>query len=153
MGRGGFRRVDGNCRDLRCREESRGVEGGHRHWGHGGDASCSRLTSRRGREEVSRGWELGTFEDGAVLARGAPGLPTLLSDGAESRGVGVAILINGNLRKLLGEGDHGSERFRERWTSQEDVPDSLEESQLVDVGKSGEEECQARGGRGGDELD
>ena len=82
-----------------------------------------------------------------------PGLPTFLSDGAERENVDVVIVVNGHLVELLSEQDHISEGFGEGGAGQEDLPSSLEESQLIDVGKSGEEEGQTRGGRGGKEFE
>ena len=70
----------------------------------------------------------------------ASSLPTFFSDGAEGGDVDVAIFVNRHLCELFGEQDRGSQRFRERGAGQEDLPGSLEESQLIDVGESGEEE-------------
>jgi hypothetical protein len=154
VGGSGVRRVDGDGRNLGDGREGRGVEGGDRHGRHRGDASCSWLTGRWWREEAVGGrCELSTIKDRTAPAGRAPGLPTFFSDGAESGDVDITILINGHLQELLGERDHGGKRFGERGAGQEDVPGSLEESQLVNVGEAGEEEGQPRGGGGRDESD
>lgn len=149
----GVRRVDGNGGNLWNGRESGGAERGDGHGGHGGDASGSGLTSRRWREEAGGSrTELDAAKDRAAPARGAPGLPTFFSDGAESEDVNVTILINRHLRELLSERDHGRERLGERRAGQEGLPSGLEERELVDLGETGEEEGQPRAGRGGDEL-
>ena len=147
----GIRRVDGDGGNLGNGRE--GVEGRDGHGGKGGDSSCSQLTSKRwGKESGGTRAELGTIEDGTAPAGRAPSLPTCFSDGAESGDGNVTILTDGHLCELLREGDHGSERFRERGAGQEDIPSSLEESQLVDLGEAGEEEGETRTGRRRDEL-
>jgi hypothetical protein len=148
----GFRRVDGDGGKLRNWRERGGVEGGDGHWGHGGDSSSSWLTGGRGRKEG--GWnraKLCGFKHRTAPAGRTASLPALLSDGAESGDVDITIVINRHLSELLRERNHGSERFRKGGTGEEGISSGLEESQLIDIGKSGEEEGQARGGR--DELD
>ena len=147
VGGSGIWRVDGDGGNLGKGREGGGVESGD--GGHGGDPSSRWLMRRRWGEET----ELCTIEDRAAPAGRAPSLPTFFSDGAEGGNVDVAIFVNGHLGELFGERDCGGQRFREGGAGQEDVPSSLEESQLVDVGESGEEEGQARGGGGRDELD
>jgi len=152
-GRGGIRRVDGNGGDLWNRRESGGAESGEGHGRHGGDASGSWLTSRGRREETGgRRTELDVSEDRAAPARRAPGFPTLFSDGAENGDVNVTVLIDGHLRELLGERDHGGKGLGKRGAGQENLPSSFEERQLVDLGETGEEEGQPRAGGGRDEL-
>lgn len=153
-GGGRIRRVDGDGRNLWDRREGGGVEGGDGHGGGGGDPSGSWLLSRRWREESGRNRaELCAIKDRATPAGGAPSFPTFFSDGAESRDVDVAILIDGHLGELLSERYHGSKRFRKRGAGQEDLPGSLDEGQLVDLGEAGEEEGQATASGGEDELD
>ena len=153
LGGSGIWRVDGDSGNLGNGREG-GVEGRDGHGGKGGDSSGSQLTSKRwGEESGGTRAELGTIEDGTAPAGRAPSLPTCFSDGAESGDVNDTILIDGHLCELVREGDHGSERFRERGAGQEDIPSSLEESQLVDLGEAGEEEGQTRTGRRRDELD
>jgi hypothetical protein len=126
-------------------EWKEGVEGGDGHGGKGCDSSGSWLTSREWRKESGgTRTKLGTIEDGTAPAGRAPSLPAFFSDGAENGEVNVTIVIDGHLSELLGEGDHGGERFRERGAGQEGLPGSLEESQLVDLGEASEEEGQAR---------
>ena len=130
------------------------MESGDGHGGKRGDSSGSLLRSGRGREEIcGTGAELGTIEDRTGPAGRAPSLPTFLGDGTENGDVNVTIFVDGHLSKLSSKGDHCSERLRERGTGQEDLPGGLEESQLIEVGKTGEEEGQTRGGRGRDELE
>ena len=151
-GGSGIGRVDGDCGNLGNRTE--GVEGGDGDGGEGGDSSSSWSTSRRWREEtgVTRA-VVDTIEDGTAPAGRAPSLPVFFSDEAESRDVNVGILVDGHLGELPSERDHGGERFREGGAGQEDLPSSLEESQLIDIGEGGEEESQARTGRGRYEFD
>ena len=150
----GFWRVDGDSGNLGNWRESGGVEGRDRHGGHGGDAGCSWQLGRRWGEEIGESRaELCAIQERAAPAGGAPSLPTFFSGGAESGDVDVTILINGHFGQLFGERDHSGKRFRERGTGQKGVPSSLEESQLVDLGETGEKESQPRAGRRRDELD
>jgi hypothetical protein len=123
-------------------------------WGHGSDTSYTRLTNRWwGKECVGSRTKLGTFKYRATPAGRTPSLPTILSDGTESGNVDVGMVIDWYLGELLSERDHGSERFGEGGAGQEDFSSGLEESQLIDVGKTGEGEGQTKGGRGRDGLD
>jgi len=148
------RRVDGDGGNLGNGRESGGSESGDGHGGHGGDASGSGLTSRRWRKETGGSrTELDAAKDRTAPARRAPGLPTFLSDGAESGDVNVAVFIDRHLRELLRERNHGSKRLGERRAGQEGLPSSLEERELVDLGEAGEEKGQPRTGSGRDKFD
>jgi len=148
-GGSGIGRVDGDGWNLGNRREGGGVEGGDGDGGEGGDSSGSWLTSGwRGEETVGN-----RAKERTTPAGSASSLPTFFSNGAESRDVDITILVDGHLGKLHSERDHGSERFGEGGAGQEDLPGSLEEIQLIDGRESGEEEGQARGGGGRDELD
>jgi len=149
----GFRGVDGNSWKLGNGRESGGVEGGEGHRRHGGDASSSRLMSRWWREACGGKGESCAIQDRAGPARRASGLPTFFSDGAKSGDVDVTIVVNGHLCELLSKRDHCGQRFRERGAGQEDLPSSLEESQLINLGETGEEEGQTRADGRRDELD
>ena len=121
---------------------------------HGGDTSSSGPTSRRWREETGGNrTKLDIVEDGATPSIGASDLPASFSDGAKDGDISVTILIEGHLRELISERDRSGERLGERRAGQEDLPSSLEERQLVDLGEAGKEEGQPRAGRGRDELD
>ena len=152
MAGSGFGGVNGDGRNLGNRREGGGVEGGH--GGHGGDSGCSWLTSGWwGKESGGSRAKLCAFKHRAAPAGRTSSLPAFLSNGVESVDIDVTILVNRHFSKLLRERDHSSERFREGRASKEDLPSSLEESQLIDVGETGEEEGQTRGVGGSDELD
>ena len=130
------------------------MESGDGHGRKRGDSSGSLLRSGRGGEEIcGTGAELCTIEGRTDPAGRAPSLPTFLGDGAENGDVNVTILVDGHLSELSSKGDHCGERLWERGAGREDLPGGLEESQLIEVGKTGEEEGQAGGGRGRDELE
>lgn len=137
--------VDGDFGSLWNGREGGGTEGGNGQRGHRGSSSGSWLTSGSRREETvgtrAKVWGIG---DESGPAGSTLSLPALFSDEAESGDVDVAILIEGHLRKLFGEGYRRGKRFGEGRATQEGLPSSLEENQLVDVGKGSEEEGQTR---------
>ena len=97
--RSGTWRVDGDGWNLGNGREGGGVEGGDGDGEEGGDASGSRLRSGWWGEESGRN----RADERTTPAGSASSLPTLFSDGAESRDLNVTIFINRHLGKLLSE--------------------------------------------------